>query len=335
MTSAEGDIGMFWRQAQDLNEQTALHIAARFGRCETIRLLLKSGVAASGHVEACRILVSFGFLVDCYTTRGRTPLMYAAKGNHVEVVKYLVGEGGANVNEKNENGASSLYIASHEGHIETVKLLLSLGADVNSCNRTCHTSLHVAVAEHHGEVATYLINAVANKNAVDATGVSIWHEAAGAGSLSMIGLLLRNDVVLDSHTQFDKISSRHPFHYAVLEGHLDFAEAMLVRGLIDVNLQDCDECTAVYYAATTGRDDILSMLLKHRGDPSLASVRRTALHCAVEWKQIKCVKLLVNCNCVDMHAKDLNGRKCLQIAKMKGYDEISVLLEGAPRPLFD
>nr|CCA24098.1 ankyrinlike protein putative [Albugo laibachii Nc14] len=93
-------------------------------------------------------------------------------------------------------------------------------------------------------------------------GVSIWHEAIGAGFLSMIELLLENDFALDSHSKFDKISSRRPFHYAILEGHLDFAEAMLDRGLVDVNVQDRDGFTAIYYAATIGRDDVISMLLK-------------------------------------------------------------------------
>nr|CCA24099.1 ankyrinlike protein putative [Albugo laibachii Nc14] len=153
MASAEvynRSIGMFWRKAQDRNGQTALHIAACFGNCETICYLVKKGAGdldpvhigggrsqnkltplhdatTSGHVEACRILVSFGFHVDCHTPRGRTPLIYAANGNHFEVVRYLVFEGGANINEKNENGASALYIASQESHIETMESFMSLG----------------------------------------------------------------------------------------------------------------------------------------------------------------------------------------------------------------
>ena len=60
---------------------------------------------------------------------GDTPLIDAARhGRAADVVALLAD--GADVNERNQKGANSLYVACHEGHTEVVKKLLAANADV-------------------------------------------------------------------------------------------------------------------------------------------------------------------------------------------------------------
>jgi ankyrin repeat protein len=59
-------------------------------------------------------------------------LYLAAHENHIEVVKFLVLDGKADVNKASTEGATPLYIAAQNKYIEVVKFLVLDGkADVN------------------------------------------------------------------------------------------------------------------------------------------------------------------------------------------------------------
>ena len=56
------------------------------------------------------------------TDDGATPLYIAAQNGHLEVVRFLV-ESGANKDQgTTDDGTTSLYIAAHEGHLEVVRI---------------------------------------------------------------------------------------------------------------------------------------------------------------------------------------------------------------------
>ncbi|RLN98482.1 hypothetical protein BBJ28_00006543 [Nothophytophthora sp. Chile5] len=338
---------------QDHNGSTALHLAASEGRCEMVRLLLELGAgeihlgggrrkyartplheaAINGHLDACRLLVDFGLLVDCHTTRGRTPLMYAVKGNFVALTRYFVMDCDANVDEQNEMGVTALYIACQDGHEEMVKLLVEEAhADVNLSNRTNHAPLHEAVAGGFVGVVDYLLNHGADKYVVDKMGVTVWHEAAGNGSVEMLELLVHHEVSFHPHgrEQVDKVMARHPFHYAAVEGKPDFVRTLLEKQLVDVNMVDVDRCTALYYAAANGHANVMQTLLTFGADPNLASIRRSPLHCAVEWHRVECVQLLLQ-HGASLDAKSKDGLTPSQVAAQKGFlDLVALLDDGHP-----
>ncbi|RLN63687.1 hypothetical protein BBJ29_005659 [Phytophthora kernoviae] len=311
------DRSEFLQLTQDHNGSTALHLAA-------------SEAAINGHLEVSRLLVDFGLLVDCHTTRGRTPLMYAVKGNFVALARFFVMEAGANVDEQNEMGVTAVYIACQDGHEEMVKFLVEEAhANVNLCNRTNHAPLHEAVAGGFTDVVEYLLLNGADKYVVDKMGVTVWHEAAGNGSVEMLELLVRYDVSLhlDGQEQVDKVMARHPFHYAAVEGRDSFVKALLEKKLVDVNFVDADGCTAIYYAAANGHVDVMQVLLSFGGDPNIASIRRSPLHCAVEWHRVECVKLLIQ-HSASRDSTDKNGLTPSEVAAQKGFPDLVELLEA-------
>ncbi|KAG7380593.1 hypothetical protein PHYPSEUDO_006987 [Phytophthora pseudosyringae] len=335
---------------QDHNGSTALHLAASEGHCEMVQLLLQLGAgevhlaggrkkyartplheaAINGHSEVCRLLVNFGLLVDCHTTRGRTPLMYAVKGDFVQLARYLVMEAGANVNEQNEMGVTAVYTACQDGREDMVKFLVQEAhADVNLSNRTNHAPLHEAVAGGFTGVVDFMLRNGADKYVVDKMGVTVWHEAAGNGSVDMLELLVQHDVSLHLNGQelVDKVMARHPFHYAAVEGKADFVQALLEKRLVDVNFVDIDGCTALYYAAANGHATVMQVLLRFGADPNIVSIRRSPLHCAVEWHRVECVKLLLQHGAA-LNATDKDGLTPAKAAAQKSFPDLEALLDG-------
>ncbi|CAM9122823.1 unnamed protein product, partial [Hapterophycus canaliculatus] len=62
------------------------------------------------------------------SSRGDTPLHWAASGGHVNICSILL-EKGAVLNACNSEGATALHEASKSGHLSVVSLLLGLGAN--------------------------------------------------------------------------------------------------------------------------------------------------------------------------------------------------------------
>ena len=84
---------------------------------------------------------------------------------------------GANVNAKNQNGATPLHRAAWFGHKEIVELLIAKGADVNAkddsqSSNYFGTPLHDAIWENRKEVVELLIGKGADVNAKDVYGAT-------------------------------------------------------------------------------------------------------------------------------------------------------------------
>ena len=92
---------------------------------------------------------------------GATPLFIASQEGHVDVVRQLLLREDADVNLAENNGATPLYIASQEGHVDVVRQLLAASADVNQASNSGATPLGIARLSGHGEVVKLLLDAVA------------------------------------------------------------------------------------------------------------------------------------------------------------------------------
>ena len=82
--------------------------------------------------------------------RGFTPLRVAAEMGHLALVRWLVAEGGADVNLGDLEGITPLYRAAAEGHLAVVKYLVMEGnADVNKATDDDCTPLFIAAQRGH------------------------------------------------------------------------------------------------------------------------------------------------------------------------------------------
>ncbi|KAF0757388.1 hypothetical protein AaE_004287 [Aphanomyces astaci] len=235
------------------------------------------------------LLTKHAFLFpDVRKDYARTPLHEASLHGHAAVVAVLLRH-----DALSETGLTALYEAAKHGRVGAIDILLAHPhVDINLGSHTKHTPLHIAIGEGHLDAAERLIQGGADTTVQDGMGVTLWHEAAGVEGVAAMDLLVHYHIPLhDDHV--DVVLARHPFHYAAVEGHAAFCAALLAANMVDVNLQDVDGCTGLYYASANGHANVLKVLLDANADVNLASVRRTPLHCAVMWERSECVRLLL------------------------------------------
>jgi ankyrin repeat protein len=100
-----------------------------------------SHAALGGHLEVVRCLAKeLGANVNQANGDGSTPLLIAAYLGDVDMVRCLIEELGADINKANKVGATSLFIAAEQGHLNMVICLGELGADLNLATYTCLTT---------------------------------------------------------------------------------------------------------------------------------------------------------------------------------------------------
>jgi len=140
----------------------AIHIAAYNGNTAVVRLLCQEyGVNVNCNTSET---------VEVLANKGKTPLEWAARKGHTEVIKVLLNNK-ADVNvSRPTDGVTPLYIAAQNGHTEVVKLLLANKVDVNASMNEGATPLYIAAQNGHTEVVKLLLANKADVNASRANG---------------------------------------------------------------------------------------------------------------------------------------------------------------------
>jgi uncharacterized protein len=146
---------------------TPLMIAARTGNVQVVQALVAKGAnvnatteeahatalmwsLALGHSAVITTLIEHGADVKISTTKGFTPLMFAARNGDIDVARLLVAKG-AGVNDLASDGTHVLPFAILSGQPDFALFLLEQGADANG-RIDGVSALHIAA----GNVTTWL-----------------------------------------------------------------------------------------------------------------------------------------------------------------------------------
>ncbi|GIY50385.1 histone-lysine N-methyltransferase EHMT2 [Caerostris extrusa] len=123
------------------NGMSSLHISARNGSLEILKILMSSRNAD----------------VNSLDDGGWTPIVWASEHQHCDVVQYLL-KRGANPNIKDNEGNIGLHWAAYSGSADICSLCLDYGCDINAINEIGDTPLHIAARRDHHPCVTLLLS---------------------------------------------------------------------------------------------------------------------------------------------------------------------------------
>ncbi len=133
---------------KDSNNNTALHIAAKYGRIEILKYLIED--------QGCNP-ASLG-------QYGATPLHRAAEGKHLSIVQYLITQHQVDSLEQDDHGYSPLHRACQGGDLAIVKFLINsmlafmkIEDIFNDFTKYKTTPIHGAALGGHLDIVNYFI----------------------------------------------------------------------------------------------------------------------------------------------------------------------------------
>ncbi|VDK87145.1 unnamed protein product [Onchocerca ochengi] len=107
--------------------ETSMHVAAGAGQFDIVHYLHMKGAA-----------------LDTCDRRGDTPLFWAARNGHTNIIDYIINEENVNINAVNESKESVLHVATRYAQLGSVLRLVDRGADSSLQDEHNETALHIA-----------------------------------------------------------------------------------------------------------------------------------------------------------------------------------------------
>ncbi|KAF3074334.1 Ankyrin repeat domain-containing protein 50 [Trichoderma lentiforme] len=261
--------------------------------------------------------------IESEDKNGWTPLWWAAKNGHEDVIKLLLAAG-ANINIKDKHGQTLLGWATRDENKAIAKVLLQMdNTNVESRHYISRALIFHVDNKEHEAVIKLLLTAGADTNAKDEDGLTALSWAAKIGYEAAIHLLLAAGA--DVHVK-DK-NGWTPLWWAAMKG----CEAIIIRTLLtagaDVDARDKDNRTPLLWAARIGYEAAAHLLLAAGADINAKDKHGwTPLWWATRKDHQAIVQLLLQTDKVDLGLEDKNSRTLLSWAAGDGNGPIVGLL---------
>lgn len=314
----------------------AFLLAVRSGNADTVRLLLDKVSIDINHQS------EYELRDDERYTIMPTPLMFAAKYGHTDVMKLLI-EKGADVSIIDNGGENALSLATKHGHIASVRLLFELGlANANSTDHWETPILTIAAGNGHKDLVQFLLDNGAEVNRLGGFGgyETAIKDAVCGNHIEIVQLLLDAGADVNLGDKIGKLKSinAQPVLYMACQTYGEKINMDMLKLLLDaganVNAMDNLKETALYEAAENGDIDAVRLLLDYGADVNLG--RETPLIAALydggENTQAKAIVQLLIDNGADVHRRTdiglwstvmlaaVNHPECLQLLIDAGAD---------------
>ena len=271
----------------------------------------------SGDIVKVQDILNRGADINAKDEFGRSALIVASQEGKLEVVQLLIDKR-VDVNTKgvkDNEGMTPLMGASATNHLGVAKFLIEKGADVNA-NASGHTALMMASLGGHTDIVKLLIEHEANVNVKGGSLEFTPLMSAVAGNhLEVVKILIENGAKIDTRTR----SGLTPF---------DLAETSEIKAYLKshgVKKGNPADVQALLSAAEAGNIDRAQDLLNKGVDVNAGHLGVTALIKASYYGHLDVVKLLLNKG-AEVNSQPVFGSTALIEAARKGHIEIVKIL---------
>jgi len=265
-----------------------IHEAVQKGDVEKVQTLLRQNPA----------------LVDTRDEFDRTPLHWAVRGVHFELMQLLI-EKGADINAKDNAWITPLHSVASRGHKQAAELLIAKGADLTAEDTTGNTPLSYSVSGGHKEVVKLLLDHGVHIPLQGEEARKLLHLAASSGNKEFVDLMIAEGV----DTSLKNDEGGKLLHSAVHSGNCELVKSLIGRGE-DVNEKNWHDITPLHIAAFYGHEEIAQLLLKNgAGINAENKISLTALSFAEFGNKKEMIELLIErgADRKSPHLTDLSG----------------------------
>ena len=188
-----------------------------------------------GDVNDVREFLNSGIDVDSYNIFGQSCLPLTARSGNLDLVKMLVDEFGADVDQRHFHKKSALHEAADKGHLEIVDYLLENQADPNNVRMFMNPALHKAVRNGHEDVVKALLEHGANPFAHRIGSDSPFEIAVEAKNSAMIKAIFDAAIVKDynHNDNVDMHSCKTLFNQEIISKLLENSDSEIIDYIKD------------------------------------------------------------------------------------------------------
>ncbi|RJE26222.1 Ankyrin repeat protein [Aspergillus sclerotialis] len=321
-------------EVADQSGRRPLHVAAKLGNAEIVRLLIDCAELDStdnhdmtplmlaveqGSIKVVQELLDHGANITASNVDGTTPLHLAVGHGHRNIVDSILQQDHVphkfTVRARNTQGQIPLHIAAQYGDMDIVTTLLSFRGDrqvkmADVCDRM---PLHNAVKEGHADVVRELIRHGADGTCADFEGLTPLHMAASAGYVEIAVLLLNVDA--DPNAQDE--NGYTSLHHATMAGKAEMAR-LLCDWKADIHAVTNNRQSVLHLATRSGSLDLVQWFKEKGLDPNaITNDNRTSLSLAAENGRLDILNALGPVDACAIQSAELRGP--LSFAAQNGH----------------
>lgn len=275
------------------------------------------------HPEQVEFFAKNGADIFAEDMDGESPLSKALERPTSDMLKMLVGE--ENVNAKDSSGNTALHIAIlKDAPAEYIKYLIDAGSDVNARNKNGDSVLFVTVQKNRRDAGDLLLEKDADIFATNVQNNSPLRVALTRGGEVQ-------DWLINSKTlNMTDGSGNTPLHYAA-EWQLNDAIISLIQKGAKVTAENANGESPLFSATKGNNSRTIQILVDNGAIVDSAdnhardNLGNTPLHAAVKWNALESAKTLISLG-VDVNAQNLSGKTALSEACRSAKTEMAVLL---------
>ncbi|XP_053692660.1 ankyrin repeat domain-containing protein 50 [Sabethes cyaneus] len=271
--------------------------------------------AFEGYADICIQLLESGAKIDECDNEGKAALHLAAQEGHNSVLEAILNIHRPCIDQRAHDGKTAFRLACLEGHFECVQTLLKFGCDVNSKDADSRTTLYILALENKLKVVKFLLEySNADVNIPDSEGRTALHVASWQGHAEMVKLLI---TLGNADVNAMDLESRTPLHSCAWQGNHEVMQLLLYYGAIPDHA--CKQgATALGISAQEGHEKCVTCLLKYGANPYKSDhCGRTPIKLAAKSNRNNVLRILENYT-----KNDLDGGKMVhQSLNLKSPDE--------------
>ena len=297
--------------------------------------------SGEGHTDVVAMLVGqpdIDINMGGFSDPGWTPLHWACQDGHADVVRVLLAEPRIDVNRQDSNGWTVLYSATYEEYSDVVKLLVEHpNTDVNKKDDTDgYNALMWAAWNGNVDILESLLShPQIDVNMADNLGETALFYASYNGQAESEKLILGHPNISFSEVarwlfsdEKAVLNQNEEMLVAAIMGNATGLELLSGNNESDINTDDSEGRTPLFFASWIGRQKVVKLLLENpevdanKGD----KLGITPLFVATKNAKKEIVEALVSHSNTDVNRSTPNRTSPLIIASQRGHADLVLVL---------